>query len=53
MTMNELTHPPRDESTKKFDQRQSKPWVNRAIELAESIARQLLDVVHTTFPRLH
>jgi hypothetical protein len=35
------------------DQRQSQPWVNRTIELAETIARQLLDVVHTTFPRLH
>jgi hypothetical protein len=49
----EPTPPPREESTYGSDQRRSQPWVNRTIELAESIARQLLDVVHTTFSRLH
>jgi hypothetical protein len=51
--MNEPTRPPGEESTYGSDQRPSQAWVNRTIELAESIARQLLDVVHTMLPRLH
>ena len=51
--MNEPTPPLREESTRGSDHRQLQPCLSRTIELAEKIARQLLDAVRTTFPRLH
>ena len=50
--MNEPTPPLSEESTRRSVHRQSQPYLNRTIELAEKIARQLLDAVQMTFPRL-